>query len=97
MAQKLNLNLTVEHIVQIVVGLAGLVSLYVALNVRISVLEIQIAEEARHHDERYQTIQRQFDSFDDRLSEINEQIREVDSHIDVVDGHIYEHVLSHNE
>lgn len=95
MPQKMNLNLTTEHVVQILVGLAGLVGLYVALNVKIAVLETQISDYARLNNDRYDAIHRELDQVGGRLSDINDRISEVDNHIDIVDGRIYEHAQNH--
>ena len=85
---KLQLNLTLEHIIQLVFGAVALGSVYVALEVRLSVIEQRIVDNTRINETQHSALLRELDGVDQRMDELRE-------HVDVVDGHIYEHIQSH--
>ena len=85
---KMQLNLTLEHIIQLVFGACALGAVYVALEVRLSVIEQRISDDIALSEVQHTSLLRELDQMDSRMDELRE-------HIDVVDGHIYEHVQSH--
>ena len=87
---KLQLNLTLEHIIQLVFGAVALGSVYVALEVRLSVIEQRIQDDIRISETQHEALLRELDSMDNRMDELRE-------HVDVVDSHIFEHIESHNQ
>ena len=94
---NLKFRLTGEHLFQLIALFAGLAGLYMALNDRITVLEVSLADLAVIQDARYDSLQLQFETLHSRLDEMNLRLRDLDAHVDEVDDHIFQHVQDHNQ